>query len=78
MRKLVLPTWTQHMSDMQTLDAKEMIKIYGYSEASNITKLVKSDSVPKPDGKSVRGNGRVPKLAWSLGYLRQLEVKQNG
>jgi hypothetical protein len=76
MKKLILPEWTKCLPNHSRINSKDMVIIYGYKNANDMSNHIKGGYIPDADFK-VPKKGRRPYFLWSLGYLRAIESNQN-
>ena len=57
-RDITIPYWFKYLPNDSLLTYKEMVKIFGYSEKTNLQQLLKTNSLPPPTpAPNTRKNG---------------------
>lgn len=69
MNKMQNPEWFQKLPDNAQLRAKEVQKLFGYSEKTKVTNLLKTGSIPNPTH-NCSGFSRNHNFGWEVKYLR--------
>ena len=69
MREMQNPEWFQKLPDNAQVKAKEVVALFGYSENTNVSVLLRHGSVPKPTH-NCSGFSRNKNFGWEVGYLR--------
>lgn len=70
MNKMQNPEWFQKLPDNAQLRAKEVQKLFGYSEKTNASRLIASGSIPKHTHKSSGFTKLSKYCGWEVKYLR--------
>lgn len=69
MRDMDNPEWFQKLPNDAQVKSKEVIKLFGYSDNTNVSILLKHKSIPKPTH-NCSGFSRNKNFGWNVGYLR--------
>jgi len=69
MRTMQNPEWFQKLPDNAQLKSREVVRLFGYSENTNVSILLKHGSIPKPTH-NCSGFSRNKNFGWEVKYLR--------
>ncbi len=71
MRKITLPDWVKRLPDNARVRASEVKAIFGYSETTGVSYLVRNGYLPKP---TAIGKGfTASNFQWSVADLKKYE-----
>lgn len=70
MRKMLNPEWFQKLPDNAQLRSREVLLLFGYSEKTSVSQLLRNKSIPKPTH-NCSGFSRNKNFGWEVKYLKE-------